>query len=302
MTVYLSASYWSVCNTFIAMEGVRRLSAKELDETDVVDKEYGPSIKDPVRRLKICSYMKCEDKAFLWFLIVVEVFTDEFQLLNTFKEAEARNLFRCCCNIMPCFWNVVDCMPAVFSVEVLTKLVELIKEHGDTWSVAHMCISLSLPEKTMMILLTSDSFKEHFTSTHHPKGYTLLHLAIEQNSVSTCKIVMQCGDQLGEDPGILVEDNEKMLPLQLAISLNAKECVTFLRQSQFQYKPLDLLEQFQKALESKQIDTVKKMIEADPCLVNESFLDGCSSLHKACDHQVGIVSGFDMPDHLAVCI
>ena len=302
MSVYLSVCYWSVCNTFIAMESVRRLSAKELDETDVADKEYGPSIKDPVRRLKFCSYMKHGNKAFLWFLVVVEVSTDEFQLLNTLREAEARNLFRWCCNIMPCFWNVVDCIPAVFCVEVLTKLVELIKEHGDTWSVAHMCISLPLSEKTMMILLTSDSFKEHFTSTHHPKGYTLLHLAIEQNSVSTCKIVMQCGDHLGKDPGILVEDNEKMLPLQLAISLNAKECVTFLRQSQSQDKPLDLLEQFQKALESKQIDTVKTMIEADPCLVNESFLDGCSSLHKACDHQVGTVSGFDMPDHSAMCI
>ena len=84
----------------------------------------------------------------------------------------------------------------------------------------------------MTKLLTNNSFKEHFTSTHYPKGHTLLHLAIEQNSVSACKIVMQCGDRLGKDPGVVVEDNEKMLPLQLAISLNAKECVTYLRVSQ----------------------------------------------------------------------
>ena len=109
--------------------------------------------------------------------------------------------------------------------------MELIKEHGDTWSVAHICVSLLLSEDTMMKLLTSDSFKEHFTSTHYPKRHTLLHLAIEQNSVSACKIVMQCGDRLGKDPGV-VEDNEKMLPLQLAIGLNAKECVTYLRKSQ----------------------------------------------------------------------
>ena len=273
----------------MATEDVRCLSAKELDETDVVHKEYGPSIKDPTRRLKFCSYMKRGNEAFLWFLIVVEVSKDEFQLLNTLREAEARNIFRLCCDIIPCFWNVEDCIPEVFSVNVLTKLMELIKEHGNAWSVAHMCVSLPLPKETMKKLLTTDSFKEDFTSTHHPKGYTLLHLAIEQNSVSTCKIVMQCGDRLGKDPGIVVEDNEKMLPLQLAVRLNAKECVTFLRESQSPNKPknyLDLLEPFQKALESKQIDIVKKMIEADPCLVNESFLDGCSSLHKACDHQV----------------
>ena len=273
----------------MAMEGVRCLSAKELDDTDVAHKEYGPSIKDPVRRLKFCSYMKCGNTAFLWFLVVVEVSKDEFQLLNTLREDEARSIFCLCCDIIPCFWNVEDCIPEVFSVNVLTKLMELIKAHGNTWSVVHMCVSLPLPEDTMMKLLTSDSFKEHFTSTHHPKGYTLLHLAIEQNSVSTCKIIMQCGDHLGKDPGIVVEDNEKMLPLQLAISLNAKECVTFLRESQSPNKSknyLDLLEQFQKALENKQIDAVKKMIEADLWLVNESFLDGCSSLHKACDHQV----------------
>ena len=271
------------------MEGVKCLSAKELEDINVIYKEYGQHVDDPVRRLKFYCYKQRGNEAFYWYLVVVKVSKDEFQLLNTYKEAEARNLFYLCCNIIPCFWNVEPCIPVVFTIKILTKLMELIKEHGDTWSIAHICVSLPLPEEFMMMLLTSDHFKEDFTSTHHPKGYTLLHLAIEQNSVSTCKIIMQCSDILGKDPGILVEDNEKMLPLQLATSLNAKECVVFLSQSQSQNSSKDylrLLEQFQKAIESKQIGTVKKMVEADPNLVNESFLDGCSSLHKACDYQV----------------
>jgi len=279
----------NACHYITAMEGVKLLTAKELDGTNVLYKEYGQDVKDPIRRLKFCCYKKHGNEAFYWFLVIAEVCNEEFQLLNTFKEAEARKFFYLCCHIVPCFWNVEACIPVVFTVKVLTKLVELMKEHGDTWSVAHMCVSLPLLEETMMILLTSDSFKKHFTSTHHPKGYTLLHLAIEQNSVSTCKIIMHCSDILDKDPGIFVEDNEKMLPFQLATNLNAKECVTFLRQSQSQNSSksyLSLLEQFQKVIENKQTDTVRKMIEADPNLVNESFQDGCSGLHKACDHQV----------------
>ena len=271
------------------MEGVRCLSAKELEDIDVEYEEYGQDVKDPVRRLKFCCYKKRGNTAFYWFVVVVEVSKEEFQLLNTFKEDEARKFFYLCCNIIPCFWNVTTCISVVFTDKILTKLVELIEQHGDTWSIAHMCVSLPLPKEKMTALLTSDSFKDHFTSTHHPKGYTLLHLAIKQNSVATCKIVMQCGDFLGQDPGILIEDNEKILPFQLATSLNAKECVAFLKQSQSQNTSknyLTLLDQFLKALESKQTDTVRKLIEADPGLVNESFLDGCSCLHKACDHQV----------------
>ena len=271
------------------MEGVRCLSAKELKDIDVVYTDYGQDVEDPVRRLKFYCYKKHGNTAFCWFLVAVEVSKEEFQLLNTFKEAKAKNFFYLCCNIIPCFWNVTTCIPVVFTVKVLTKLVELIEQHGDTWSIAHMCVSLPLPEEAMMALLTSDSIKDHFTSMRHPKGYTLLHLAIEEDSVTTCRIVMQCGEDLGQDPGILIEDNEKMLPFQLATSLNAKECVAFLKQSQSQNNSknyLSLLDQFQKALESKQTDTVRKIIEADPNLVNESFLDGCSCLHKACDYEV----------------
>ena len=101
---------------------------------------------------------------------MVEISKDEFQLWNTLREDEARSIFCLCCSIIPCFWNVEDYIQEVFSVNVLTKLMELIKEHGDTWSVAHMCVSLLLSENTMMKLLTNDSFKEHFTSTHYPKG------------------------------------------------------------------------------------------------------------------------------------
>ena len=273
------------------MEGVRCLSAKELEDIDALHKykECGHDAKDPVRRLKLCCYKKHGNNAFYWFIVTVEVSKEEFQLLNTFKEDEARRIFYLCCYIIPCFWSITTCIPAVFTVKVLTKLVELIEQHGDTWSIAHMCVSLPLPEETVMTLLTSDSFKDHFTSTHHPSGYTLLHLAIEQNSVATCKIVMHCSDFLGQDPGLLIEDNDKMLPFQLATSLNAKECVSFLKQSQSQNSSknyLTLLDQFLKALASKQTDAVRKLIEANPGLVNESFLDGCSCLHKACDHQV----------------
>ena len=84
------------------------------------------------------------------------------------------------------------------------------KEHGDTWSIAHMCVSLPLPEETMIILLASDSFKDHFTSTCHPRGYTILHLAVELNSVSACRAIMRCGDQWLSHmaPGLHVEDIE----------------------------------------------------------------------------------------------
>ena len=284
----------------VAMLKVKILTEKELKST--FSQEIGRELRNPQRKLKLCTYEKRKDH--YWHRVIVDIQGEEFQIFDHKVEESARKYFYSSCDIIPCFWSPSDLsqLTDIFTVRALTKLASLIEQHSISWSVVHMCLTLPLPEETTMMLLISDSFKEHFTSTHHPKGYTLLHLAIEQNSVSNCKIVMQCGDQLGEDPGILVEDNEKMLPLQLAISLNAKECVTFLRQSQFQYKPLDLLEQFQKALESKQIDTVKKMIEADPCLVNESFLDGCSSLHKACDHQVGTVSGFDMPDYLATYV
>ena len=203
---------------FTAMEGVRCLSAKELEDTNVIYIEYRQCVKDSIRQLKLCCYKKHGNET---FLVIAQVCNGEFQLLNTFKEAEARNFFYLCCNIIPCFWNIEVCVPVVFTIKVLTKLVALIKQHGDTWSVAHMCVSLPLPKKTMMILLTSDCFKDHFTSTHHPKGYTLLHLAIEQNSVSTCKAVMHCSDIIDKDPGILVKDNEKLLPFQLAMSLNA---------------------------------------------------------------------------------
>ena len=271
------------------MEGVKCLSAKDFKDINVDYVDHGIGVKDPDRRLKLYRYKKRGNAAFFWFLVVLEVSKEQFQLLNTFKEDEAENLFYLCCNIIPCFWSVAACIPAVFTVKVLTKLVDLIKQHKETWSVAHMCLSLPLPVTTMMELLISDSFRDHFTSTHHPKGYTLFHLAVELKSVAICKVILQCSDFLGQDPGTFVENIEKMLPFQLAISLNAKECVAFLKQLQSQNWSKNypsLLEQFQKALESKKTDTVMKMIETNPYLINESFHDGCICLHKALDHQV----------------
>ena len=273
------------------MSKVKILTEKEIKST--VSQEIGKERRDPQRKLKLCMYEKRKDD--YWHRVVVDIQGQEIQIFDHKVEESARNYFYSCYDIIPCFWSPRDLshLMDIFTVKVLTKLAELIHQYDITWSVAHMCVSLPLPKKTMVVLLTSDSFKEHFTSTHHPKGYTLLHLAIEQNSVSACKTVMQCGDRLGRDPGILVEDNEKMWPLQLAVRLNAKECVAFLRESQSQNNSKNyrnLLEQFQKAVESKQINKVTKLIEVDPNLklVSEPYPDGCSSLHKACDHQVAI--------------
>ena len=271
------------------MSKVKILTEKEVKST--VSQEIGKEHRDPQRKLKLCTYEKRKDD--YWRRVVVDIQGQEFQICDHKVEESARNYFYSCYDVIPCFWSPRDLshLTDIFTVKVLTKLAELIEQYNITWSVAHMCVSLPLPEETMIVLLTSDSFKEHFTSTHHPKGYTLLHLAIEQNSVSTCKVIMQCGDHLGKDPDILVKDNEKLQPFQLAINLNAKECVAFLKQSQSQNNSksyCNLLEQFQKAVENKQINKVMKLIEVDPNLklVNEPFPDGCSGLHKACDHQV----------------
>ena len=273
----------------VAMLKVKILTDKELKST--FSQEIGRELRNPQRKLKLCTYEKRKDH--YWHRVIVDIQGEEFQIFDHKVEESARKYFYSSCDIIPCFWSPSDLsqLTDIFNVRVLTKLASLIEQHSISWSVVHMCLTLPLPEETTMMLLISDSFKEHFTSTHHPKGYTLLHLAIEQNSVSMCKIVMQCSDILGKDPGILVEDNDKMRPLQLAISLKVNECAAFLRQSQSQNKSktcFNLLEQFQKAVEKNQISKVTKLIEVDPDLklANEPFPDGCNSLHKACDHQV----------------
>ena len=158
------------------MEGVRCLSAKELEDIDALHeyKEYGHDAKDPARRLTLCCYKKRGNNAFYWFIVTVEV-SRRVSIFNTFKEDEARRIFYLCCYS---FWSVTTCIPVVFTVKVLTKLMELIEQHDDSWSIAHMCVSLPLPEETMMTLLTSESFKDYFMSTHRPDPVMLCNTKI----------------------------------------------------------------------------------------------------------------------------
>ena len=280
------------------MEKVRCLSAKELDSINVVYKEIGKEAKiPPLRRIKLCHYKKRGNDAFLWFLIVLEIENKEFVLFDTFKKEEATTLYYHCWDVIPCFWSVEDFLYEVFTDTVLTKLVELMRLYGYSWSVAHMCVSLPLPEDTMMILLASDSFKDHFTSTRHPKRYTLLHLAIEQNSLLACKAILRCSEKLGLDPCFYIEDQDGLLPIQKAKDSDAKECLTYLIQSQSPHEAQcssgflskqNLLDQFRKAIEDKKSDTVKTLLTTDPSLVHVPNVDGSICLHKARDHMVRV--------------
>jgi len=152
-----------------------------------------------------------------------------------------------------------------------------------------------------MILLASDSFKDHFTSTHHPKDYTLLHLAIELKSLVACKAIMRCSDLWlgGEDPGFFMEDLDGMIPLQKANEENANECRDYLMGSQshgglvglktpgiWGFFGTDVIESFRAALESKSYDKIRGMLKENPQLVKEPFTDGSTALHKVKDPKV----------------
>ena len=280
------------------MEKVKCLSAKELESYDVVYKEIGKEDKIPLRRIKLCHYKKHGNDAFLWFLVVLEIENKEFVLIDTFKKKEATTLCYLCYDVIPCFWSEDACLYEVFTDIVLTKLVELMKSHGSSWSVAHLCVSLPLPEDTMMLLLASDSFKDYFTSTHHPTGYTLLHLAIEQKSLLACKAIMRCSEKLGLDPCFHIQDQDGLLPIQKANNSDTKECLTYLIQSQSPHEAQrslgflskqNILEQFRKAIEDKKSDTVKTLLTTDPKLVHAPYIDGSICLHKACDHKVRVL-------------
>jgi len=276
------------------------ISTSSLSSVHITGEEIGSKAEDPERKLKFTSYknQQNEDR----HRVVLEFGDRCFQFVDSNAYEEAKELFSLSNKVIPCFWSpkAPSHLPVILTVEVLTKLVELMKEHGDTWSVAHMCVSLPLPEETMMILLASDSFKDQFTSTHHPKKYTLLHLAIEQKSVSSCRAIMRCSEYwLKEDPGLFVEDVDHKLPIQKAIDSGAQKCAEYLMKSQlghslysqktggfFGYFSSDVLQLFQTALETKNCDKTRELLEKYPMLVRADFMDGNTGLHKAKDAKV----------------
>ncbi|XP_065899391.1 85/88 kDa calcium-independent phospholipase A2-like isoform X2 [Dysidea avara] len=276
------------------MECVKKLTAEEQNEihSQLFKEDVEKEDKNPIRQLKLCCYKKCF-KSSCWFSVVLEIKNEIFCLIDTPNKPEAQHLYNLCCNVIPHFWDVKPCHSAVFTDKVLTKLVELMRLYGNSWSVAHMCVSLPLPEDTMMILLASDPFKDHFTSTHHPKGYTLLHLVIEQKSIIACKAIMRCSDEYNLDPCFHVRDQESLIPIQRATKSNAKECLTYLLKSQSPHEAQqsssflrrgNVLDQFRKAIEDKKSDTVKTLLNTDPSLVHVPYVDGSVCLHKTRDH------------------
>jgi len=280
---------------------VKRLSSKLREKIPVFSKIKRVD-HDPCRRLTYSLYES--KKVGHRYYIILEIENQEIQLLSTANEKDATSLLQIACDVIPCFWSpkISSHISAVFTDKVLTKLVELMKLYGSSWSVAHMCVSLPLSEDTMMILLASDSFKDHFTSTHHPKGYTLLHLAVEINSVSACRAIMRCSDNwLVCDPGFHVEDCDGVTPIQKAVVHKAWACLDYLLQCQSPYavshpsSPPRLrkfslgktdLQQFWGAVEGRRTSTVKKMLSSNPDFANAGHIDGGISLHKAHDHEV----------------
>jgi len=280
------------------------VSASTLQKVDVIEEEVGKTDENPVRKLFLSRYkISSEERS----RVLVEFDGKTFQLLDSVSHSVShevvKEFFVISNDVLPCFWRpkVDSHLTTVFTDKVLTKLVELMKSHGRSWSVAHMCVSLPLPEDTMMILLASDSFKDHFTSTHHPKGYTLLHLAIEQKSLVACKAIMRCSDRWldGKDPGFFVEDLNGLIPLQKANEESAKECLDYLMGSQshtqlvgqktsgiFGFFSTDLIGSFQASLESKTYEKTRRMLKENPQLVKEAFVDGSTALHKVKDPKV----------------
>ena len=281
------------------------ISKSSLSSAHIINEEIGSKAESPERKLKFTSYKnkKNENR----HRVLLEFDDQCFQFVDSDAHEEAKQLFSLSNTIIPCFWcpRVPSHLPAILCTKVLTKLVELMKEHGNTWSVAHMCVCLPFPEETMMILLASDTIKEHFTSTHHPKMFRLLHLAIEQKSVNACRAIMRCSEYwLNEDPGLFDKDIDHMLPIQKAREIGAQECVDYLMHGQsghdiysqktggiFGYFSSDVLQLFRTALETKNSTKTKELLKSYPALVRADFVDGNTGLHKAMDakvHYVGV--------------
>ena len=284
------------------MAQVRSLKESEL-KLSTVSQEIGKEARNPLRKLKLCTYEK--QKSDFWYRVIVDIQEEKFQIFDNNNEENARNYFYSCCNIIPCFWSprILSHLADIFTVKVLTKLVKLIEQHGNTWSMAHMCVSLPLPEETMLVLLTSDLFKDHFTSTCHPKGYTILHLAVELNSVSACRAIMRCGDQWPElrdkAHSLQVKDLEGLVPIQKAIVCKAWACVDYLVQSLSLQPPsgsdLETLpslsgEMFQRARNLQDMNPgVKQNSSTTPVTLKKVrywFSDKSIDLHEARDPEV----------------
>ena len=215
------------------MSKIRCLSSDELIKTEDIGKEE----ENPTRKLKLCSCKRFGNTLYHDYAVVVEILGKKIALSISDNEDDARTFFHQCLDVIPCFWNPKVTSHAnlseIFDEMILHKLVELIKEHGSSWSVAHMCVSLPLQEDMMMLLLASDSFKYHFRSTVHPKKYRLLHLAVEQNSLIACKAIMRCSDHwLNMDPGLYAEDSDGSTPIDKAVFLQSWACLEYLQQSQ----------------------------------------------------------------------
>ena len=263
---------------------VRRLAEK--DRKGTVSQEIGKEVVNPSRKLKLCTYEKRKNE--FWYRVIVEMQGEDIQVGESKNEDEARSLFYSSYDIFPRFWSpkMLSHLTDIFTDKVLAKLVEVM---GNNWSVAHMCVSLPLPEDTMMILLASDSFKDHFTSTHHPKRYTLLHLAVELNSLSACRAIMRCSDQwLYKDPGLFVGDIDGATPIQRAVVCEAWACLDYLAQSQRletdQIPQVVGGERFQKAVtRTMQNNNIARY---SPIPLRKVYMKSGSELHKARDFKV----------------
>ena len=297
-----------------AFKTVKRMSGKEQELP--ISSKLKILAENPVRKLIYNTYEGNKRKV-TRYCVAVDINSEVIELYSSIDEKDAKVMISTCSEVIPCFWSpkVISHLPRIFTVKVLNKLVELVKEHGNTWSVAHMCVSLPLPEDTMVILLASDSFKDHFTSVHHPKGYTLLHLAIEHNFLSACRAIMRCSDQwLLADPGFHIEDKDGVMPIQKAVISKSWACLEYLVQSQssaYISEPENLpglrlfskstnignLKHFHNAVEAKRSTTVKKMLVNNPNFANAGYIDGSIGLHRAHDREVCTV-----PDVLSCCI
>jgi len=266
------------------MAQVRRLAENDLEGT--VSQEIGKEVNNPSRKLKLCTYAKRKDE--YWYRVVVEIQGEDIQVWDSKREEDARSYFYSSYDIFPRFWapKFFSHLTDIFTVKILAKLVEVMKNN---WSVAHMCVSLPLPEDTMVILLASDSFKDHFTSTHHPKRYTLLHLAVEMNSLSACRAIMRCSDHwLHKDPGLFVEDIEGVTPIQKAVVNKAWACLDYLAQSQrLETEQIPQVmggEQFQRA--TKKIIQNVDAIRYSPIPFRKVYAKSGHELHKARNFKV----------------
>ena len=283
------------------MSQVRGLKENELKST--ISQEIGKEAQNPLRKLKLCTYEK--QKNDYWYRVIIDIQGEELQIFDSKNEENARKNFYSCCDIIPCFWSPRDLshLTDIFTVKVLTKLVELIEQHGDTWSIAHMCVSLPLPEETMLVLLSSNPFKDHFTSTCHPKGYTILHLAVELNSVSACRAIMRCADQWLHDKAhdLHVEDIEGLVPIQKAIVCKAWACLDYLVQSlslqppaSSETPPILSGEMFQRARSLQGMNAgAKQSPSTTPMKLKKARYfssDKDISLHKAHDPEVSSYS------------